>query len=145
MNMGNIMRYFVFLLLIAFATPALCEEMNTKTWTYSSGLKILSIKKLEGHPGKLFWEIEPRGSDYIVTVTDFFFRNGEFEELSLNDLKEGKATLTVKSKEQRFFKTKDEYPLQVTIRIEGKRLHKGQIIYFYNGDYCEVAGHQIVK
>jgi len=139
------MRICIVLLLICFAVPGICEESNSGRWTYSSGLKIVSVNKLKGHPGKLAWKIEPKGIDYIVTITDYFFRDGVFQEPYLADSREGKATLTLKSKEQKLFKTRDEYPLHVTIRIDGKRLHKGQTVYFYNGDYGEVAGHQVIR
>jgi hypothetical protein len=130
---------------MCFAVPGICEESNSGRWTYSTGLKIVSVTKLKGHPGRSAWKIEPKGTDYIVTITDYFFRDGEFQEPCLADTREGKATLTLKSKEQKLFKTRDEYPLHVTIRIDGKRLHKGQTVYFYNGDYGEVAGHQVIR
>jgi hypothetical protein len=139
------MRIFIVLLLMYFAAPGICEESSSGTWTYSTGLKIVSVTKLKDHPGKLTWRIEPKGKDYIVIIKDYFFRDGDFQETYLADTREGKATLTVKSKEQKLFKTRDEYPLQLTIKIDGKRLHKGQTVYFYNGDYGEVAGHQVIK
>jgi|GEM_PF-3573177 len=139
------MRIFIVLLLMCFAVPGICEESNSGTWTYSTGLKIVSVTKLKGHPGNLTWKIEQKGKDYIVTINDYFFRDGDFQEPYLADTREGKATLAVKSKEQKLIKTRDEYPLQLTIKIDGKRLHKRQTIYFYNGDYGEVAGHQVIK
>lgn len=139
------MRVFLVLLLICFAVSGICEELNSGTRAYSTGLNIATVSQLKGPLGKRTWKIEPKGNDYIVTITDYFFRDGDFQEPFLSDTREGKSTLTVKTKEQKLFKSRDEFPMQLTIKIDRKRLNKGQTIYFYNGDYGEVAGHQVIK
>jgi hypothetical protein len=139
------MRIFLIILLVFIAVPGVCEESNSGTWTYSTGLKIISVNTLKAAPEKPNWRIEHKGTDYIATISDYFFRENNFEEPLLSISREGKVTLTARTKRRKIFRTKDEYPLQLTIKISGKRLHKGETVYFYNGDYGEVMGHQVIR
>jgi hypothetical protein len=139
------MRIILALLLILCAVPGVCEETNSGTWTYSTGLKILSVSNPAETSGKISWKIERKGRDFIVNINDFFYRDGAFEDPSLSLPSEGKVTLTVCTKKQKLFQTKSEYNLQLKIKISGDRLHKGETVYFYNGDYGEVVGQQTIK
>lgn len=142
------MRIALILTLITIAVPGFCEETkdaNPSTWTYATGLKILSSKVVKELGEKSNWKIEKRGSNYLVTIYDYFFSEGNFEAPFLSLPREGKVTLTVSSKKQKLFKSKEEFPLQLSVEISGKRLHKGETIYFLNGDYGEVKGHQLVR
>jgi hypothetical protein len=139
------MRILLIILLTFIAVPGVSEESNSGTWTYSTGLKIISVNTLKDAPEKPSWKIEHKGTDYIATISDYFFREDNFEEPYLSISRDGKVTLTVRTKRQKIFQTKDEYLLQLTIRISSKRLHKGETVYFYNGAYGEVMGHQVIK
>lgn len=142
------MRIALILALITLAVPGFCEETKkttSSTWTYATGLKILSSKVVKESGEKSSWKIEKRGNNYLVTIYDYFFSEGNFEAPFLSLSREGKVTLTVSTKKQKLFKSKEEFPLLLSIEISGKRLQKGETIYFLNGDNGEVMGHQIVK
>jgi len=142
------MRTLLIVALIMLAVPCFGEEetpSNSNMWTYSTGLKIVSSKLINGSDEKPNWKIEKRGSNYIVKIYDFFYSEGKFENPVLSLPREGRVTLAVSSKKQKFFKTKEEFPIQLTIEISGKRLKSGETVYFLNGDYGEVNGHQVIK
>jgi hypothetical protein len=143
------MRISLIVAFIMLAVSCFGEETippsNSNMWTYSTGLKIVSTKLIKGSDEKPSWKIERRGSNYIVKIYDYFYSEEKFEDPVLSLPREGMVTLAVSSKKQRFFKTKEEFPIQLIIEISGKRLQKGETVYFLNGDCGEVNGHQVIK
>jgi hypothetical protein len=84
----------------------------------------------------------------LVVVNDFFYTAEPFEIPWLNNLSDDKGTLTIATKQKKRWlgaATREEFFRSVSVKIDSKRLKKGQIVYVYNNDTGEVLGHYQVQ
>jgi hypothetical protein len=142
------MKNTLVLLLLLVFVPAFAEEAPSHGFNFSTGIEIGRSTGPQNETGKRSIKFIENQKSMLVVVSDFFYTAEPFEIPWLNNLSSDKGTLTISTKQKtRWFgtATREEFFRSISVRIDGKRLKKGQIIYVYNNDTGEVLGHYQVQ
>lgn len=127
--------------LIMFTTLAAAE-----TWTLVSGITIVKESgPLTGNPEPTL-SVRVDGNDALISITDFFYNAGRFEQPWMSVANRNKATITIATHDTGnwFFSTKEEHVRSIELKINHRRLPSGTILYIYNQDTGEVMGHAVI-
>jgi hypothetical protein len=117
---------------------ALAEEVNT-------GITITSASGSIGEYQKPSFSVKAAGSSLLVSITDFFYNEGAFDQPWITLESGRKATLHIGTKKKfSLFQNKGEYIRSLSLEIARSKATKGTTLYIFNEDTGETLGHTVL-